>query len=85
LDRHVARRIKGKRIALGLAEIDVAAVLGVEDGTIEAYERGTEPVPPEHLTRLSEYFGVPMGYFLPAAVPCPPACDSRNSQPQSRG
>jgi transcriptional regulator with XRE-family HTH domain len=27
----VARRIKGKRIALGLAEIDVAAVLGVED------------------------------------------------------
>jgi transcriptional regulator with XRE-family HTH domain len=62
----VARRIKGKRIALGLAEIDVAAVLGVEDGTIEAYERGTEPVPPEHLTRLSEYFGVPLGYFLPA-------------------
>ncbi len=80
----MARRIKGKRIALGLAEIDVAAVLGVEDGTIEAYERGTEPVPPEHLTRLSEYFGVPLGYFLPA-VPSPPVCDSRKSQPPSRG
>jgi transcriptional regulator with XRE-family HTH domain len=69
LDRHVARRIKGKRIALGLAEIDLAAVLGVEFGTIQAYERGTQPVPPEHLTRLGEYFGVPLGYFLPAS-PC---------------
>jgi transcriptional regulator with XRE-family HTH domain len=67
LDNHVARRIKGKRIALGLAEIDLAAVLGVEHGTIQAYERGTEPVPPKHLTRLSEYFGVPLNYFLPAA------------------
>jgi transcriptional regulator with XRE-family HTH domain len=69
-DRHVARRIKGKRIALGLAEVDVAAVLGVEYGIIEAYERGTEPVPSEHLARLGEYFGVPLGYFLPA-VPYP--------------
>ncbi len=66
LNRHVARRIKGKRIALGLAEIDVAAVLGVECGIIEAYEKGTQPVPAEHLSRLSEYFGVPLGYFLPA-------------------
>jgi transcriptional regulator with XRE-family HTH domain len=69
LDRHVARRIKGKRIALGLAEIDLAAVLGVEFGTIQAYEKGTQSVPPEHLARLGEYFGVPQEYFLPS----PPA------------
>jgi transcriptional regulator with XRE-family HTH domain len=84
LDRHVARRIKGKRIALGLAEIDLAAVLGVEDGLIGAYEKGTEPVPQEHLTRLSEYFGVPVAYFLPAP-PYPQACDSGNPQRQPRG
>jgi transcriptional regulator with XRE-family HTH domain len=67
LDRHVARRIKGKRIALGLAETDLAAVLGVGYDTILAYERGMEPVPPEHLKRLGEYFGVPLQYFLPSA------------------
>jgi transcriptional regulator with XRE-family HTH domain len=68
LDRHIARRIKGKRIALGLAEIDLAAVLGVECGIIQSYERGTQSVPPEHLKVLSEYFGVPVGYFLPASL-----------------
>ena len=83
LDRHVARRIKGKRIALGLAEIDVATVLGIEDGLIAAYEKG-EPVPREHLTRLSEYFGVPVAYFLPAP-PYPQSCDSGNPQRQSTG
>jgi transcriptional regulator with XRE-family HTH domain len=82
LDKHVARRIKGKRIALGLAEIDLAAVLGVQDDLIEAYEKGTEAVPQEHLTRLSEYFGVPVAYFLPAP-PNPQACDSGNSQRQT--
>ena len=70
IDRHVARRIKGKRIALGLSEADVAGVLGVEAGAIAAYERAQTRVPPEHLIRLSEFLGVPMRYFFPATQ-CP--------------
>jgi transcriptional regulator with XRE-family HTH domain len=68
VDRHVARRIKGKRMALGLGASDLANALGVDASQIEAYERAHARVPPEHLERLSEFLGVPLGYFLPAAA-----------------
>jgi transcriptional regulator with XRE-family HTH domain len=37
---------------------------------LEAYEQGRVRVPPEHLIRLSDIFGVPVSYFFPA-TPCP--------------
>jgi transcriptional regulator with XRE-family HTH domain len=70
VDQHVGRRIRGKRRALALTEDDLAKALGVDPGRIEAYERGTMRVPPEHVTRLSEFLGVPVSYFFPAD-PCP--------------
>ena len=70
VDQHVGRRIRGKRRALGLTEDDLARALGVDVDTIEAYERGTERVPSEHLIRLSEIMEVPLSYFFPT-TPCP--------------
>jgi transcriptional regulator with XRE-family HTH domain len=70
VDRHVGRRIRGKRRALGLVEDDLAKALGVDSGRIIAYERGTERVPSEQLARLSEIMQVPLGYFFPT-TPCP--------------
>ena len=49
VDRHVGRRIRGTRRALGLVEDDLAKALGVDSGRIIAYERGTERVPSEQL------------------------------------
>jgi transcriptional regulator with XRE-family HTH domain len=66
-DRHIGRRIRGKRRALGLSEDVLARQLGIEARLIEAYERATERVPSDHLVRLSEIFGVPLSYILPAA------------------
>jgi transcriptional regulator with XRE-family HTH domain len=68
MDRHVGRRIRGKRRALGLSEDTLARELGIESGQIEAYERATEHVPSDHLARLSEVLGVPVSYFLPPAA-----------------
>jgi transcriptional regulator with XRE-family HTH domain len=70
VDRHVGRRIRGKRLALGLSEADLAKALGVDVDRIRAYERGTERVPSEHLVRLSEVMDVALSYFFPA-IPCP--------------
>ena len=70
VDRHVGRRIRGKRRALGLTEADLAKALGVEVDTIQAYERGTQRVPSEHLVRLGEFMEVELSYFFPA-TPCP--------------
>ena len=70
VDRHVGRRIRGKRRALALTEEALAKALGVDVDRIRAYERGTERVPSEHLVRLSEIMEVPLSYFFPA-TPCP--------------
>jgi transcriptional regulator with XRE-family HTH domain len=70
VDQHVGRRIRGKRRALGLGVDDLAAALGVDAGRIEAYERGTERVPSEHLIRLGEIMEVRISYFFPV-TPCP--------------
>jgi transcriptional regulator with XRE-family HTH domain len=69
VDRHVGRRIRGKRRALGLTEDDLAKALGMDVARIRAYERGTERVPSEHMVRLSEHMEVPLSYFFPT-TPC---------------
>lgn len=66
IDQHVGRRIRGKRLALGLSQDQLAASLGVNSAQIEAYERARTRVPPEHLVRLSQILGVPISYFFPA-------------------
>ena len=70
VDRHVGRRIRGKRRALGLSEDHLAAALGVDADAIRAYERAAERVPPEHLVRLGEFMDVALSYFFPD-TPCP--------------
>lgn len=70
IDRHVARRIRGKRLALGLSEIDAAKALGIGRDVLENYERGLSRVAPEHLIRFGELLGVPISYFFPAGS-CP--------------
>jgi len=70
IDRHIGRRIRGKRRALGLTQDDLAKSLGVSPDMIEDYERGTERVPADHLIELSKVLGVPVSYFFPTG-PCP--------------
>ena len=72
VDQHVGRRIRGKRRALALTQDDLAKALGVDSHRIEAYERGTEPVPRVHLIRLCDVLGVPIDYFFPAVPPPEP-------------
>jgi transcriptional regulator with XRE-family HTH domain len=70
VDRHIGRRIRGKRRALGLTLDDLAKALGVDRKTIDAYEHATERVPGEHLIRLAEVLSVAVSYFFPSH-PCP--------------
>lgn len=67
IDQHVARRIKGKRLALGLSEDDIANAIGIERGQVVAYERAATRVPADQLLRLSEFLDVPISYFFPSA------------------
>jgi transcriptional regulator with XRE-family HTH domain len=66
VDKHIGRRIRGKRRALGLSERDLASALGVDDGRLRDYELGTEHVPSEQIILLGEIMSVPLSYFFPA-------------------
>jgi transcriptional regulator with XRE-family HTH domain len=66
VDRHIGRRIRGKRRALGLTEDDLAKALGVGRETIEAYERASVRVPSEHIIKLGDILGVSVSYLFPA-------------------
>ena len=66
IDNHVARRIKGKRLALGLSEDDIARAIGVERGQVVEYERAATRIPEDQLVRLSEFMDVPISYFFPS-------------------
>ena len=63
VDQRIGMRIRGKRLALGLSQDDLARAVGVTPETIEAYERALVRVPPEHLTKLAEFLGVTLGYL----------------------
>jgi ribosome-binding protein aMBF1 (putative translation factor) len=67
VDKHVGRRIRGKRRAMGLSEADLAKTLAIDSDRIVAYEAGAARVPAEHLVKLCEYFNVRISYFFPAA------------------
>lgn len=67
VDKHVGRRIRGKRRAMGLSEAELAKALGISSDQIAAYEAGAARVPAEHLVRLCEHFNVTISYFFPAA------------------
>jgi len=70
MDRHVGRRIRGKRRALGLSQEDLAKELGVALDVIDAYERASAKVPAEHLLKLAAFLGVSVSYFFPMGT-CP--------------
>jgi transcriptional regulator with XRE-family HTH domain len=64
VDERIGRRVRGKRRALGLSLATLARAIGVEPETMEAYERATMRVTPEHLLKLAEHFGVTISYFM---------------------
>jgi transcriptional regulator with XRE-family HTH domain len=70
VDRHIGRRIRGKRRALDLTEDDLAKAVGVGRDTIEDYERASVRVPSDHLIKLADILGVSVSYFFPT-TPCP--------------
>lgn len=66
-DLHVAAAFRAFRIASGLKLREVAAVLGVEPGTVHKYERGEIRIFPETLLHAAVLFGVPVAEFFPGA------------------
>ena len=62
--RIIGALLRQARIEAGRTEHDLANVLGVSAGTIADYEFGREPIPLQELEDITEYFNIPISYFV---------------------
>ena len=71
-DRHVGRKIRERRIMLGLSQHQMAELAGVTYQQAHKYERGINRISAGRLFTLSQVLNVPVSYFfegLEGAVP----------------
>jgi transcriptional regulator with XRE-family HTH domain len=76
VDRHVARRMRARRLALGLSQDDLAARLGTTPQQVHKYEVGANRITVGRLHAVAEALGVDVGHFyegLRAPAPAGPA------------
>jgi transcriptional regulator with XRE-family HTH domain len=63
-DDHIGRRLRQRRLALGLTQREVAAAVGVRFQQIHKYECGLNGVSAARLWRLSLALQAPMAFFF---------------------
>lgn len=69
----IGRRLRAAREAMGLSQVALGALLGMDEKNasprLSRYERGDRQPNPETLEALSEALGVPPAYFLATSDP----------------
>ena len=63
-NKHLGRKLKLRRLALGLTQTKVAKAINVTFQQIQKYEKGTNGVSSIRLLQLSNYLRVPINYFF---------------------
>src|SRR5689334_18637761 len=64
LDRHIAAKMRQRRIMLGLTQQQVAGMLGITYQQAHKYETGANRVSAGRLHQLARALGVEPGYFF---------------------
>ena len=63
-NKHLGRKLKLRRLALGLTQTKVAKAINVTFQQIQKYEKGTNGVSSIRLLQLSNFLKVPINYFF---------------------
>ena len=80
IDRHLAARMRERRIMLGVTQQQLAELIGVTYQQVHKYERGINRVPARQLHSIAQALGVEVDYFydgLPTAVGFMPSAQQR--------
>ncbi len=64
VDRHVARRLRDRRILFGLKQREVADMLGLSPQQVHKYETGTSRISIGRLFELADILGVGIEFFF---------------------
>jgi transcriptional regulator with XRE-family HTH domain len=70
-DVHIGRRLRERRVSLGMSQSELAEKLGVSFQQVQKYERGTNRVSASRLFDLSRVLDTDMNFFfedMPAEV-----------------
>ena len=61
---HLGKKLRMRRLSLGLTQTKVAQAINVTFQQIQKYEKGTNGVSSNRLMQLSQYLKVPIIYFF---------------------
>ncbi len=61
---HLGKKLRMRRLSLGLTQTKVAQAINVTFQQIQKYEKGTNGVSSNRLMQLSQYLQVPIIYFF---------------------
>lgn len=62
-DREIGRRLKIRRLDLGISQTAVADALGLTFQQVQKYEKGTNRISAARLQRVAEILDIPIAYF----------------------
>jgi transcriptional regulator with XRE-family HTH domain len=68
IDRLIGIRIRVARNMSGKKQEDLANYLGLTLQQTQKYENGKNKISVNILTKISEYFNIPISYFIPSSV-----------------
>jgi len=63
-NKHLGKKLKLRRLALGLTQTKVAKAINVTFQQIQKYEKGTNGVSSLRLLQLANFIKVPVNYFF---------------------
>lgn len=66
IDRRVARRIRERRLHLGMTQHQLARIIGVAFQQTHKYERGISRISAGRLYHIATALGTPVAYFFAA-------------------
>jgi len=62
-NNHLGRKLRMRRLSLGLTQTKVAEAINVTFQQIQKYEKGTNGVSSARLMQISQFLNVPITYF----------------------
>jgi transcriptional regulator with XRE-family HTH domain len=81
-DEHVGKRIRMRRLALGMSQQDVAHWLRITFQQIQKYEKGANRISAGRLHQFSAVLSVPVSFFF-EGLPAPSVGSKKHAEPPS--
>jgi transcriptional regulator with XRE-family HTH domain len=72
IDVHVGKRVRERRVQLGMSQKSLAEAVGVSFQQIQKNERGTNRIGASRMFELSKVLDVPVSFFFDDLPPQPP-------------